>query len=187
MNTKHFSYVPMRALGGKPHQETVYRKGRNNRSDPRTWHFPDLESLASLCVELCRTWVYDKGWVYNKYSWASTACVVLAQVGLDDDKEINTDAGYGLLAEELSMLNGWLKAAFQGSFSWFFFFFSFSLQKIQDHGVLDLLGRAVSSCLWFSGAWTSSGWLDGEVVSTSSFLGRCVDSCPPRTGLTCAS
>lgn len=29
----------------------------------------------------------------------------------------------------------------------FFFLISFSLQKIQDHGVLDLLGRAVSSCL----------------------------------------
>lgn len=31
----------------------------------------------------------------------------------------------------------------------FFFFFriSFSLQKIRDHGILDVLGRAVSSCL----------------------------------------
>ena len=51
------------------------------------------------------------------------------------------------------MLIGWSKGAFQGGgqlqLTFFFFFFqiSFSLQKIQDHEVLDVLGRAVSSCL----------------------------------------
>ena len=37
----------------------------------------------------------------------------------------------------------------EGQLQLIFFFFriSFSLQKIQDHGVLDVLGRAVSSCL----------------------------------------
>lgn len=35
----------------------------------------------------------DEGWVYNKYSRTSIACVVLAQVGLNDEEEISTDAG----------------------------------------------------------------------------------------------
>ena len=140
-----------------------------------------------------RAWVCDKGRVYNKYSWTSTAWVVLAQVGLNDEEEISTDAGVACWQKSYLCWFVGRRVPFreEGSFSWLFFFFfqiSFSLQKIQDHEVLDVLGRAVSSCLWCSGACTSSGWLDGEVVSTwSSFLGRCVDSCPPRTGLTCAS
>ena len=128
-------------------------------------------------------WMYDKSWVYNKYSWASTACVVLAQVGLDDDEEINTDAGMACWQKSCQCwMVGW-RLPFRTASADFFFFFNFlQFTKVQDHGVLDLLGRAVLSCLWFSGAWTPSGWLDGEVVSTwSSFLGRCVDSCPPRS------
>ena len=50
MNTKHFSYHTQGGpWEGGLTRETVNRKGRNNRSDPRKWHFPDLESLASLC------------------------------------------------------------------------------------------------------------------------------------------
>lgn len=139
-----------------------------------------------IFVWSCATqvWVYDKGWVYNKYSWTSTARAVLAQVGLDDEEEISTDAAMACWQKSCQCwMVGWRLPFRAASADFFFFFFriSFSLQKIRDHGILDVLGRAVSSCLWFSGACTSSGWLDGEVVSTwSSFLGGCVG-----TGLAC--
>lgn len=47
-----------------------------------------------------------------------------------------------------SLVEGCLSGRRAASADFFFFFqISFSLQKIQDHEVLDVLGRAVSSCL----------------------------------------